>query len=123
WLEFFSKMQGPRLGGIAVGPRPPLRRRPHGRTGSAYARVGATPAGFPCRRCAARRRSDAGERPRRAPHRVPRRVQPGSVVTAAPGRCRAIFLEDLLQYSQLPWKIDVLLLFGPVIFLEDLLQY
>lgn len=23
-----------------------------------------------------------------------------------------IFLEDLLQYSQLPWKIDVLLLFS-----------
>ena len=47
WLEFFSKMQGPRLGGIAVGPRPPLRRRPNGRTGSAHARVGATPAVYP----------------------------------------------------------------------------
>src|SRR6202040_1499969 len=49
-----------------------------------------------------------GPSARSAPQRVPRRVQPGSVVTAAPGRCRAIFLEDLLQYSQL---------------LEDLLQY
>src|SRR6202790_1278718 len=47
WLEFFSKMQGPRLGGIAVGPRPPLRRRPEGRTGSAPARVGAAPAVYP----------------------------------------------------------------------------
>src|SRR6202044_1637442 len=28
---------------------------------------------------------------------------------AIPG---SIFLEDLLQYSQLPWKIDVLLLFS-----------
>src|SRR6202040_891117 len=97
WLEFFSKMQGPRLGGIAVGPRPPPRRRPNGRTGSAHARVGAAPPGYPLRRFAALRRSDAGEGTRRAPQRVPRRVQPGSVVTAAPGRCRAIFLEDLLQ--------------------------
>src|SRR6202040_1004417 len=100
WLEFFSKMQGPRLGGIAVGPRPPLRRRPNGRTGSAHARGGAAPPAFPLPRFAALPRSDAGEGPRRAPQRVPRRVQPGSVVTAAPGRCRAIFLEDLLQYSQ-----------------------
>src|SRR6202048_3219673 len=27
-------------------------------------------------------------------------------------QCKLIFLEDLLQYSQLPWKIDVLLLFS-----------
>src|SRR6202790_4802314 len=63
-------------------------------------------------------RSDAGEGTPRAPQRVPRRVQPGSVVTAAPSRCRAIFLEDLLQYSQL---LEDLLQYSQL--LEDLLQY
>src|SRR6202048_5554121 len=73
---------------------------------------------------AALRRSDAGEGTRRAPQRVPRRVQPGSVVTAAPGRCRAIFLEDLLQYSQQKISYNILSRRSPTIFsAEDLLQY
>src|SRR6202790_1200682 len=147
WLEFFSKMQGPRLGGIAVGPRPPLRR-PDGSSFSARCRGpgwAASPwaPGPPCAAAlldararplprgggpppvfrAALRRSDAGEGTRRAPQRVPRRVQPGSVVTAAPGRCRAIFLEDLLQYSQLGSVVTAAPGRCRAIFLEDLLQY
>src|SRR6202790_3110265 len=60
--------------------------------------------------------SPSGEGTRLTTYIRARRVQPGSLVTAAPGRCRGIFLEDLLQYSQL----EDLLQYSQ---LEDLLQY